>query len=192
MFKEFFEKNVTDFEYSNFLIMKMQILLVAMLLVIFFQIILESIWIYVIEGLLVCSYLFVLFKEVKKEFAEEFKAHALFFIGTLVFVQASWILLLFFKGMSEKINSFFYLLAGLIIFMTWFRVFFRKKFVIGKILLCDEEIAAVKIKYDLIGFVKGGKFIVKSNKRYKKGEKVRIEIKKGFWKKAPYKIVGKE
>lgn len=191
MFREFFERNSVDFNYGNFLIVKMQVLLVAMLLVMFFQFAVESFLLWVVEGLLVLGYLFVLLKEIREEFAEEFKVYLVFFGVVLVFVQASWVLLAMFGELQERINFFFYLLGGLIIFLFLFRLVFRKEFVTGKVLLSDEELAVVEMKYDLVSMVRGGKFVVESGKKYGKGEKVRVELRKGFWKKKPCRIVGR-
>lgn len=191
MFREFFEKNSVDFNYGNFLVVKLQVLLVLMLLVIFLQFVLGSVWIGVIEGPLVLGYLYVLFREIRGEFAGEFKSYLVFFGIVLVFVQASWILLIVFSDLLERVNFFFYLLGGLMIFLFLFRLVFRKEEVSGKVLLSGEGLAVVELKYDLISMVKGGKFVVGSKKKYKKGEKVKVELRKGFWKKKPFRIIGK-
>lgn len=174
LLREFLEENFEGFSYRSFIIIQLQALLVLMVLLLFVRFS-EFGWIVPAgEALLSALYLFVMFAEVRKEFAKEFTQYAIFFLDMLVFVQAAWIMQGFF-GENEGVQYFVILLALLLVFVVAFRMVFGRKYVPAKVLLGDGELAVAETRYDLLSFTNAGRHIVKTERKYAKGAEVKLK-----------------
>ena len=88
------------------------------------------------QAVLSLVYFFLLVVEFRRVTGREFKAYFLFFAGVWLFVQAAW----FFQSqvLLAQFNYSVWLLAGLISFFSWFRLFFSKRVGDAKGIICDR------------------------------------------------------
>lgn len=79
----------------------------------------------------------------------------------------------------------FVLVSGL---MLW-KVRFGRNYTIGTVLLADQKLAGVLITYDVCSNTKGGNYVVSNPVKAKKGQKVKVLVKGGFFGSSrPYEI----
>jgi len=165
----------------------LQILIVLMFLVLFFYFYFKEL-ILIPEIILSIIFIFIIFL-LKKETLNEFKFYVLFF-GFILFVfWLSFFAVVFVKENLIKLNFSIFILIALIVFILLFKLFFGRNYCFGEVLLSDNEIAVIKKDFDLLSFSNKGEFIVKTNKAYKKGEKVKVLIGYKDLKRKPLKII---
>lgn len=84
-----------------------------------------------------------------------------------------------------------YAILAILVLLVLSRGLVVKREIHGKVILADRDTAVVEADVDLFAGVRAGKYVVK-NAGAKKGETVRVSVKKGFFRGAyPYKIIGK-
>jgi len=95
------------------------------------------------------------------------------------------------KFMVKGFNIVF-ILGFIIIFAAFlvaFQVFFRKNHVFGTVLAQDGEWAVVQVSFDLCSGVGTGFYAVKTRKKLKKGEEVKMSVERPFGERAfPWRI----
>lgn len=190
MFREFLERNVKDFNYRAFLIIKLQLLLFAMLIFIFAKPLMEFTLFVFGEVILAALYLYAIIIEFKSVEKAEYPKYLLFFSAILLFIQLSWIVPAFI-GANILTNYYFisFLLVALLLFSFLFKIFFGRNYTLGRVLLSNEKSAVVETEFDLLSFTNGGKFIVENNKKRREGEQVKVAVKNLFFYRKPYKIL---
>jgi uncharacterized membrane protein len=188
MLKEFLEKNTKNFNYSNYVFAKIQVLIFLMLLALFLkEVFFEAMA--VIEALLITGYAYAVWEMLKHVKKEDFKAYAVFFSGILFFVQGIWVIPIFIaNGFIAQYYFLFTLLILLLVFVLAFSIFFGRKYTIGKVVSSTGKKAVVQTDFDLRSFTLGGEFIVEETEKHRGGEKVKIERQKGFSGRKPSKI----
>ncbi|MFH1224471.1 MAG: DUF2101 family protein [Candidatus Diapherotrites archaeon] len=175
MLREFLQENFEGFSWRSFIIIQLQALLVLMVLLLFARFS-EFGWLVPAgEVLLSALYLYIVFAQVRDEFAKEFTQYAIFFLGMLVFVQAAWIMQGIFGEGEAGYYQFALLLALLLVFVVCFRMVFGRKYVPAKVLLSDGELAVVETRYDLLSFTNAGRHIVHAERKYAKGAEVKLK-----------------
>jgi len=84
-----------------------------------------------------------------------------------------------------------YAIFAILMLLVLSRGLVVKREINGKVMLADKDTAIVEADVDLFAGVRAGKYVVK-NAGAKKGDIVRVSVKKGFFRGAyPYKIIGK-
>lgn len=180
MIEGFLEKRVQGFNSGNFLVLKLQITIILMLASVFSNFFLSFNYFLGIIALLSIYFLFVLLYEVRKKFRRDFKYFLIIFGGFFIFAQGGWIIQLFLLG-AEKLNFSFLLLFFLIVFFVVVKLFLGKGFTKGKVLSSNGKITVVETVFDIKSFSNGGKHVFETKKKYREGEEVEIQFKKGFF-----------
>ena len=80
-------------------------------------------------------------------------------------------------------------LAALIVFVLMFRVFFGRKYVCGKVVMCREGEAVVETDFDIRTFTPMGKYVVKSEGKCSAGQEVKVGFALGVFGRKPKKII---
>jgi len=149
---------------------------------------------YFISGifLLILS-VYILFTEVKKYFEEDFPAYRDFFLPYL----SLGIILALVKIVKPYTSFIFpymhYILIsvlGALLISFLFRNKYAREHTFGKVLEADFEFATVKINYDIRANVKPMKYTFKNRFNAKKGDIVKISVKKRFFGSIPEDIIG--
>ncbi|MFH1697077.1 MAG: hypothetical protein ABH854_04180, partial [Candidatus Diapherotrites archaeon] len=172
LLREILARNLEEFNYRSFIIIKLQALLVLMLLFLFLRLAVDAVIVLAVEALLSAIYIFIFFSEVKREFPAELMRYGIFFLGVLAFVQAGGIMQ--FIGFAEAWH-FFALIIGLAVFLVLFRMLFGRKYSPAKVLLSDGELAIAETQFDLLSFTNAGKHIVRTERKYAKGAEIRLK-----------------
>jgi len=82
----------------------------------------------------------------------------------------------------QLIRNTLYIAVMILIFYIIFRFGFSRKVVEGKVLMSEKGSAVVSTDFDLLAGVKAGKYIVDTKKkRLRKGQKVRLFVKRSFF-----------
>lgn len=140
--------------------------------------------------LIIFFYLFF-FSRAKKLLGKDFNRYLLFFSLWLAIVQFAVFSIFLFKPMEINIGFFIAIVAALLVLSLFSRFALGKNEVEGMVLLSDSESATVEIGFDLFAGLNYGKYFVKADKKYPKGEKVRVALKRKFLRKVPERIIGK-
>ena len=143
------------------------------------------------DALVVVLFALVLFRIVRACFGREWKKYAVFFSSWMLIVQAAIIGLVFFDPLKMGLELFVAAVVALVALSLGFRFVFGKKETEGIVLLSDSGGAGVKIEFDLFAGLNAGKYVVGAGRKYGKGEKVRIALKRKMFRKAPDRIIGK-
>ncbi len=185
--KELFKKYFTDFDDKAFLVLKLQIILIAILLNGFAD--------YFFQGSLILTqilfsliYLVLLFFALKNELKEEKIQAIVFFIGLLVSVQITF-LINFSSDLFFKSNFIVAWIIVFILFIFFYYFLFRKNFVYGKVLVSDKNTTVIQTSFDFGSFLPAGKYIVASNKKFKLGEKVKVALNQSIFSRKPEKVI---
>jgi uncharacterized membrane protein len=129
--------------------------------------------------------------EFRKKYKKEFLLHLLIF-STLFFI--SLILPLVFKYfivVTSPYEAMRYWIFAIILLVILFLLKYAlsKNWTIGEVLLADKNTAVVECDFDLIAGIKAGRYVVK-NKGARKGQRVRVKIKKGLFRQpAPFEVI---
>ena len=174
-------------------VLKLQAMLILMLLAgflhVFFKIGFEAF--FLLQGLLVLVYLYLIFTDLKKAMKEDFLPAVIFFIILLAIIQASLSLAFFRQSLALQAQLVMGLVLALLVFAFGFRLFLGKGYTTGTVLLCSNKMALVETDFDLRSFVVAGKYPVTTNKKYAEGSKVKIRIRKSIIASRPESIMGK-
>lgn len=140
-----------------------------------------------LHALIVAAYLYVLFRQLLKE-VEEKNSYLIFFVILIALVEAA----AFIPWLSAKFGYGSYMACGLLVAMVAYAVGFRlllgRNYTYGVVEICGENECTVKTEVDILAFTNAGKFIVKSARKYPKGQKAKIRVKQGLFSRRPYEI----
>jgi len=145
----------------------------------------------VTEVLLIALFFLFFYRFGKTAFGRDFSKHLIFFSVWMLIVESAAVFILFFDPLGSGLMVFLTLVLALIFASAAFRFAFGKKGVTGEILFSEKDSAAVKIQFELFAGLNSGKYVVKADKKYKKGEIVRVELERKWFKKVPSYISGK-
>lgn len=135
-----------------------------------------------LQAALVIVYLLALFVFVRKHYAKEFWKYALFFVVLAVFVNSAWIVRFFgAKKATEYTNYFLLIVAAMLVFVLLFRLLLGKRHATGKVLFSEGGTAVVQTDFDLLSFTNAGKYVVKTKKKLKKGQTVKLKTGVGLF-----------
>ncbi|GEM_PF-2356488 len=143
------------------------------------------------EMALAVVYLALLALGVFGEFKEDKFAFVVLFGVLLLIVQAAVFLVFTSEGFLAGFNAALMLAVSLLAFVLFFKAFFSKGKVKGRVILCDSENAAIEIPFDIFSGVREGKYVVETNRKYGKGETVKVKIGRKLFGKEPVAITGK-
>ncbi|MEM0360183.1 MAG: DUF2101 family protein [Candidatus Diapherotrites archaeon] len=127
----------------------------------------------------------------KHFFKKDWKRHFIFFSILLIVIEAATFSILFLNPLETGITLFMGIVLALLSVSVFGRIFLGKKETEGIVLLSDSDSATVEISFDLFAGLNTGKYFVKADKKYAKGEKVRVALKRQWFKKTPDCIIGK-
>ena len=178
---------ITELNSRSLSVLKLQIILILLLLngfvYSFFSV--PAFYAQIVFNLL---YLKVFFKALN-DFRKDRNVFIAFFLFLLLAAQSVF-LMNFFKIQLLFASTYLIpFLVFLLILIFFFKMFYSKKFIEARVLLSDEKLAVIETELDLNSLTVSGKFIVKSNKKFKKGRKVKVAVKKGFFSSRPDKII---
>src|SRR3989344_5457480 len=142
MITDFLEKNVKNFNRKTFVVVLLQMLLIAMAGILFSKSYIPNTIFVLAEFLVVVAYAKILFSDLRKIQEKEFWKYALFFGGTALIIQATWLLEIVEIGIGP-IQKFAVVLAAFLIFVVGFRVIYGRKYTEGIVILSDSEVAVV-------------------------------------------------
>ncbi|MCX8189644.1 MAG: DUF2101 family protein [Candidatus Diapherotrites archaeon] len=125
----------------------------------------------------------------KREVGNDFSRYAIYFVLMLALIIYALFAVLSLKENLMDFRPVLLVIMSLIAVNLIFRSFFAKSFVEGKVLLCDGEFAAVEVPFDLFAAVNPGKYVVKCEKNFRKGDVVKVKIRKGFFIRIPEKVI---
>ena len=140
------------------------------------------------EGL--CIALFFIFLHlIKKEFGKEFIRYFVYFIvllGLALYVAVS---LIEEEKLGPRIDLFLLLILAIVVVNVLFRIVLGMREVLGTVLLSDEKLAVVELPFDLFAGITAGRYVVETDKKLKKGEKVRVRIKQSLFQRIPERVL---
>lgn len=145
----------------------------------------------VADALLVAVFFWFFLGKAKGFFGKDWKKYFLFFSLLLLVVEAATFIIIFLNPLETGIELFIGVVLALLAVSVGGRIFLGKKETEGTVLLSDAESAAVEIGFDLFAGLNTGKYFVKADKKYAKGEKVKVALKSKWFKKVPDRIAGK-
>ena len=176
---------------KSYLFVKMQFAIVLSIAIsLLYAVLRDGLYLQILPALL----LFACFTELYKNYKEDFWLYfTIFLILFLVIVLTPIV----FHGLSlayNPIDSLKYLVFAafvVLILLVFLRVISAKKIITGRVLLADKNLAVVQVDVDLLTGIRAGRYVVE-NKGAKKGDYVRISVKRGLFR-GPYlhSIVGK-
>ncbi len=169
----------------------LEVLLVAMVLMGLFRFQAGTAFLLFNEVILSIFYLAVLAFGIARVFNKDKTAFAILFGVLFLIIQFSVFVVFATENMLNVFQSMLVLMASLFGFVFFFRAFIGKRPVVGRVILSDKENAAVEIPFDIFSGIKEGKYVVATNKPYKKGELVEVHVSRKFFKKEPVAVIGK-
>ncbi|MCX6801500.1 MAG: hypothetical protein NT067_00145 [Candidatus Diapherotrites archaeon] len=143
------------------------------------------------DALLVAVFFAFFLSKAKSFFRKDWKKYFIFFSLLLLIVEAATFIIIFLNPLEAGIELFIGIVLALLAVSVGGRIFLGKKEVEGTVLLSDSGSATVEITFDLFAGLNTGKYFVKADKKYAKGEKVKVALKSKWFKKVPDRIVGK-
>lgn len=145
----------------------------------------------VLDLVLVAAFYLFLLKQGRKAFGKDFKRYFVFFSLWLFIIQFAVFFLLLSDPLVAGVEVFIVLVFALLALSLVTRFVFGKNQVEGKILLSDSDSAAVKLEFNLFAGINSGRYVVKAGKKYGKGEKVMVALKRKHLRKIPDRVVGR-
>ncbi|MEM4662754.1 MAG: DUF2101 family protein [Candidatus Diapherotrites archaeon] len=146
-------------------------------------------WVFVVYCVACLALYFFILLMLKKEVKEDFWRYGIYFLLLLLLVLYALFAILKIKENVFDLRPLLLAILGLFCVNLVFRSIFAKKYVEGRVLLCDGELATVELPFDLFAAINPGKYVVKCDKNFKKGDKVKVLIKSGFFKRVPDRII---
>ena len=143
------------------------------------------------DALLLAVFFWFFFKRTRKAFKRDFKRYLLFFSLWAVIVQFAVFSMLFLDPLETGVGLFVAVVLALVLLSVFFRLVLGKSEVIGKVLVSDSENAVVELEFNLFAGINSGKYAVSTQKKHRKGEKVRVAVKKKLFRKVPDRIAGR-
>ena len=132
---------------------------------------------------------FILLYLIKKEFRGEFIRYFVYFIVLLGLVLYIAVSLIEEEKLGPRIDLFLLLILAIVVVNVLFRVVLGKHEVLGTVLLSDEKLAVVELPFDLFAGITAGKYVVETDRKFKKGEKVRVRIKQALFRRIPERVL---
>jgi len=129
--------------------------------------------------------------KLSRTFGKDKKRYFIFFSLWLVVIQFAFYAIAFSNPLEAGLELFAIILVLLVLLTLVARFVLGKKEVEGTVLLSDSESATVEIDFDLFAGLNAGKYFVNAGKKFKKGEKVRVSLKRKLFRKLPDGITGK-
>lgn len=183
IFKKYYKKEYGSIKGYLFLVMQISIIIAVLISIYavfvknYSYLILEIIPIFLLTSALY---------ELWKNFRKDFVPYTILF-GFFMFVSiiAPMILDYFIVVMDpiQSIRNTLYIAVIILISYIIFRTRFSRRVVEGKVLMSEKGSAVVSTDFDLLAGIKAGKYVVSTgNKKLKKGQKVRLSVKRSFFK----------
>jgi len=144
-----------------------------------------------LNTLLIVLFFGFFFSKLSQTFGKDRKRHFIFFSLWLVVVQFAFYAIAFSNPLEAGLELFVIVLVLLALLALVSRFVLGKKEVEGKILLSDAESATVEIDFDLFAGLNAGKYFVSTGKKFKKGDLVRVSLKRKHFRKLPNRIIDK-
>jgi len=169
---------------KSYLFVKMQF---AIVLSIVFSVLYAFFKDYLYLQLIPAMLLFLCFMELRRSYRKDFWLYSLIFFILFVVIVLTPLL---FQGISlisnpiESLKYLVYVAFALLALLIFSRTFSAKKFIDGRVLLADKNMAVVDVDFDLLGGIRAGRYVVENNGA-KKGDSVKVLIKRGFFR-GPY------
>ncbi|MDO8627376.1 MAG: DUF2101 family protein [Candidatus Diapherotrites archaeon] len=188
MFKNLFSKVLGKLDEKIYVILKVQIVLILLLANGFADFFFEG-SLLIPQIILSLVYLYFVYQGLQKEFTDEKFVFGLLFLGLFIVAEAIFA----FSFFSITFMNSPMLVLGLIFFViliyTCYSLMLNKNFVYGEIVVSEKDRAIVKTNFSLSSFLPPGEYAVQSDKKFKKGQKVKVEVKKTFFGKKPTKVL---
>ncbi len=144
-----------------------------------------------LDALLIVLFFGFFLSKLSLAFGKDRKRHFIFFSLWLVVIQFAFYAITFSNPLEAGMELFVMVLALLAMLALAARFVLGKKEVEGKVLLSDADSATVEIDFDLFAGLNSGKYFVSSGKKFKKGDLVRVSLKRKLFRKLPDLILGK-
>ncbi len=133
--------------------------------------------------------------ELRRKYRKDFLPYFAMFLALFLLVLITPFLFQYISispsNPAELLRYGTYAIMAILVLLVLSRGLAVKKEVYGKVILADKDTAVIEADVDLFAGVRAGKYVVK-NSGAKKGELVRVSVKKGFFRGAyPYKVMGK-
>jgi len=175
---------------KGYLYMKMQVAVILAILISMITTIYNN-YIYLIAEIVPIAMLSYGLIRLKKKFKKDFMQSAILF-GVLFAIALVGPFVLRQAIASDPFGSINYILYIVLAFLALFIIlksFASQNMMTGKVLLADKSMAVVQLDFDLVSGIKAGKYVVK-NRGAKKGQKVKVKIKKGILRKTePVEVI---
>lgn len=133
--------------------------------------------------------------ELRRKYRRDFLPYFLMFLAIFLLVLITPFLFQYISitpsNPAELLRYGTYAILAILVLLVLSRGLALKREIHGKVVLADKDTAVIEADMDLFAGIRAGKYVVK-NAGAKKGDLVRVSVKKGFFKGAyPYKIMGK-
>jgi len=181
LIEKFLEKNVTGFSHRTYLVYKLQLLLLLILAGVFLNFLLPADIFLIVELALIVILLYELASEGREEFKGDFFAYLYFFMGAVIIVQLSWIGPALFPQLITEVYFPLGLIVLLVVFVAVFWFLFGRSYSFGKVLMSDGERLLIETEFDLRASITSKKQFLKSSKKFKNGQRVKLKLKRGVF-----------
>lgn len=148
---------------------------------------------FILGALLLLACIYILFGEVQRYFGEDFPAYRDFFLSYLSLGMLLIIVKITKPVISFAFPYFHYVLvsvAGVFLISLLFKKRHARDYTFGRVLEADFDLVKVKINYDIKANVKPMKYAFKNKFGAKRGDVVKISVKKRFFGSVPEEITG--
>jgi uncharacterized membrane protein len=191
MIRKYFIKSLGSEKSYIFLKMQLSIFL-SIALSIFYSLFRNELYILQIVPAIVLLFSFA---ELYKKYRKDFWVSCLIFSAIFIIVLLTPFML---RTVTQNASSplelaryMIYLVFAILLVLILSRTFSPRKDIVGKVLMADRKTAVVEVDFDLLAGIRPGKYVV-DNKGAKKGDFVRISVKRGFFRGAHLeRITGK-
>lgn len=182
IFKRYYKKEYGSIKGYLFLVMQVSII-IAVLISIYAVFVKDYSYLIleVIPILILSSALY----ELKKNFKKDLVPYTILFGFFMIVSIIAPLVLDYFIVIMDPIQSMrntLYIAVIILIAYIVFRFGFSRKVVEGKVLMSEKGSAVVNTDFDLLAGVKAGRYVVDTKKRLRKGQKVKLSVKRSFFK----------
>lgn len=187
MLRKFLEKRTKGFKPIAYLVSKLQVLLIAILVLLLLRQLMDSYIFSAAIAVISLYYLYALAVETRKEVGKkEFPLYFSFFFTLLFAVDLS----LFLSDFSGSYSVYAFAAPVSIILAVFIVSFlFRRKFCHAKVVMSEKGSAVIEKDFDLLSMTTAGKFVVESEKALQKGKEAKVAVKTTFFGRKPYKVI---